>query len=483
MRPSDRIARGSSSVRASPAVSATARGFRPSVAIPSRELEEHVDAFRRVRGQLDRRVDCLRLECTLAVELDSNVQPGRAGEKPAPTTAASANGAASATSSTRPSTSPASSAAAASAAYAGRRGETCRVTMLRGRPRPAASAPSSSASATTSSPRMRCTHSSGRSVKRCASAGTAIGLHVLRHDEVAAGERGLRTRELQQREAAARARADRELARRARRGDDVDDVALDRIGDVHAARAPAASRRASARRRPARAPPRPRRARCRRAEHLDLVVARGVADRRPDEEPVELRLGQRVRALVLDRVLRRQHDERRREHARLAFARHLPLLHRLEQRGLRLRWGAVDLVGEEEVGEDRARHELELRAALVEDDEPVTSEGIRSGVNWMRENSSDVALRERARDERLREAGVVLEQDVAVAEDREQDQLERRRACRRRRARPRRGCAPTGREAPTAPSETLDRVGKRGDAAERRPGRRAVDGRGAIGTE
>jgi len=24
-------------------------------------------------------------------------------------------------------------------------------------------------------------------------------------------------------------------------------------------------------------------------------------------------------------------------------------------------------------------------------DEPVTSEGIRSGVNWMRENSSDVA--------------------------------------------------------------------------------------------
>ena len=58
-------------------------------------------------------------------------------------------------------------------------------------------------------------------------------LHVLGDDEVAAVERRLRARELQQREAAARARADREPLRAPRRGYEVDDVARDRVGDVH----------------------------------------------------------------------------------------------------------------------------------------------------------------------------------------------------------------------------------------------------------
>ena len=80
-----------------------------------------------------------------------------------------------------------------------------------------------------------------------------------------------------------------------------------------------------------------------------------VADGHAQQEAVELRLGQRVGAFVLDRVLRREDEERRPELACLALGRHLPLLHRLEQRGLRLRRGAVDLVGEQEVGEDRAR--------------------------------------------------------------------------------------------------------------------------------
>ena len=58
-------------------------------------------------------------------------------------------------------------------------------------------------------------------------------------------------------------------------------------------------------------------------------------------------------------------------------------------------------------------------------DEPVTSDGIRSGVNWMREKSSEVDLRERARHQRLRQPGVVLDQHVPVGEQPEQQQLER----------------------------------------------------------
>ena len=43
----------------------------------------------------------------------------------------------------------------------------------------------------------------------------------------------------------------------------------------------------------------------------------------------------------------------------------LPLLHRLEQRGLDLGRGPVDLVGEEDVAEDRAGLEAELALAAL----------------------------------------------------------------------------------------------------------------------
>ena len=48
---------------------------------------------------------------------------------------------------------------------------------------------------------------------------------------------------------------------------------------------------------------------------------------------------------------------------RLADHRDVLLLHRLEHRRLRLRWGAVDLVGQHDVGEDRPVDELELAPA------------------------------------------------------------------------------------------------------------------------
>ena len=46
---------------------------------------------------------------------------------------------------------------------------------------------------------------------------------------------------------------------------------------------------------------------------------------------------------------------------------HVPLLHALEQAGLRLRRRAVDLVDEHDVGEHRAGPELEALLALVVD--------------------------------------------------------------------------------------------------------------------
>ena len=80
-----------------------------------------------------------------------------------------------------------------------------------------------------------------------------------------------------------------------------------------------------------------RRARRLLGEHPRLLAVRRVAEREPRGEAVELRFRQRVRPLVLDRVLRRDDEERLLELVRHAVDRHLRLLHRLEQRRLRLR--------------------------------------------------------------------------------------------------------------------------------------------------
>ena len=81
------------------------------------------------------------------------------------------------------------------------------------------------------------------------------------------------------------------------------------------------------------------------------------------QEPVQLRLGQRERAFQLDRVLGRQHEEGVGQRPGRAVDGDLALLHRLQQRRLRARRGAVDLVDQQHVREDRAGDEAE-RAAL-----------------------------------------------------------------------------------------------------------------------
>ena len=65
-------------------------------------------------------------------------------------------------------------------------------------------------------------------------------------------------------------------------------------------------------------------------EHLPFVLSARIADRHAEQEAVELRLRQRIGPLVLDRVLRREHEERSREHVGGSIDGDLSLLHRLE---------------------------------------------------------------------------------------------------------------------------------------------------------
>ncbi len=103
-----------------------------------------------------------------------------------------------------------------------------------------------------------------------------------------------------------------------------------------------------------------------RVEHRDLGGLDRVAHRHPRHEAVALGLGEGVGALHLDGVLRRDDHERRLELVRRPVDGDLTLLHALQQRGLGLGGGAVDLVADDDVGEDAAGAELELAGVLVE---------------------------------------------------------------------------------------------------------------------
>src|SRR5207253_373336 len=86
-----------------------------------------------------------------------------------------------------------------------------------------------------------------------------------------------------------------------------------------------------------------------RDDDLDLGRLVGVAERRAQREAVELRLRERERALLLDRVLGGDHEEGARQRASDAVDGYLTLGHRLEERRLGLRHRAVDLVDEDDV--------------------------------------------------------------------------------------------------------------------------------------
>jgi hypothetical protein len=151
-------------------------------------------------------------------------------------------------------------------------------------------------------------------------------------------------------------------------------------------------------------------------DHRDLRGQIRVAHREPHQEPVELRLGQPVRALHLDRVLRRHHQERAGHLARHGVHRHPPLGHHLQQRRLGLRRAAVDLVGQHDVGEDRAGVEPEPLLFLVVDRDAgdVAGQQVRGELDAAPPPAD--AAGQTAGERGLTEAGHVLDQQVPLGQ-------------------------------------------------------------------
>ena len=132
-------------------------------------------------------------------------------------------------------------------------------------------------------------------------------------------------------------------------------------------------------------------------------------------EPIELRLGQREDAFLLDGILRRQHPERILEREGVLANRHLALLHRLEQGALGLLRRAVDFVRQDDVGEERPLLDAELRGARVEHARPEDVGGQHVGRELDALKPGAKGSGDGRDQQRLGEAGRPFEQQVPGA--------------------------------------------------------------------
>ncbi len=139
-----------------------------------------------------------------------------------------------------------------------------------------------------------------------------------------------------------------------------------------------------------------------------------------EEEPVELRLRQRIRPLHLDRILGGQDEEGQGQRVGRPRDGDRAFLHAFEQRGLCLGRGPVDLIGEKDVGEDRAPLELEvLPARLVLDNHVGAYDvaGHEVGRELYAREGQIETLGQGLDEESLAETGDAFEEHVSAGEE------------------------------------------------------------------
>ena len=153
-------------------------------------------------------------------------------------------------------------------------------------------------------------------------------------------------------------------------------------------------------------------------EHVDLLVACRVSDVNAEQEAVELGFREPVDALLLDRVLSRQHHERFGERQRLPFDRHLPLLHPFEQGRLRASRCAIQFIGQQKLTKDRSLPQNEVARLTVEDLCPgdIRRQQVWGELDPLVMNAED--HRERPAQRRLRRTGDSFQQHVPTGEQR-----------------------------------------------------------------
>ncbi len=161
----------------------------------------------------------------------------------------------------------------------------------------------------------------------------------------------------------------------------------------------------------------------REIQHRELGLGVCVLELDLEEEAVELTFGEGEDALVLVRVLRRDHEERVGKLVRLAVDGDLALAHRLEEGGLRAGRRTVDLVCEEDVREHGARHEEVLAGADHVLAVQLDRGRVRRELDALEGGAEHV--RDGAREEGLGAAGRAFDQDVPVRDRCDEKELDR----------------------------------------------------------
>ncbi len=103
------------------------------------------------------------------------------------------------------------------------------------------------------------------------------------------------------------------------------------------------------------------------AQEFALRSRRGISQMHAHQKSVQLRLGQGKGARLVLRVLRGDDEEWFGQRHRLAVERHLMLFHGLEQRALGLWRGAIDFIGQHELGKNRSALKSELTGFAIKD--------------------------------------------------------------------------------------------------------------------
>ncbi len=155
-----------------------------------------------------------------------------------------------------------------------------------------------------------------------------------------------------------------------------------------------------------------------------LLFQSRIVDDHLEHETVDLCLRQLIGTFLLDRVLSSHDEERVGQGESLLADGHLMLLHCLKQSALHLGRSTVDLISQHEVGEDRTFLDLKVLVFLGIDHCTYHVGRQQIGCKLYPAEVSIHELRECLDGEGLCQARYALQQDVAVAEQRNEQRID-----------------------------------------------------------
>ena len=161
-------------------------------------------------------------------------------------------------------------------------------------------------------------------------------------------------------------------------------------------------------------------------QDLGLMLSGRIRDQNLHEKTIKLRLGQRIRSFELHRVLRGEHGEKAGKRMARSINRDLPLFHRFQQRRLGAGRGAVNLIDQQQIGEDRAAMQGKASRRHIEyvGAEYVGGHQIGGALHPLKLQLQQA--RHGFDGKRLRQPGHTFHQAVAGAEDDQQELVDDR---------------------------------------------------------